>query len=68
VWKVYQKGNTFRVGLREETLLNQRMQWYKVCEEEPEIVWETISREVAFAKANILNTPKNELKWELVER
>jgi len=61
MWKVYQRGDRFRIG--KET--RGGLYWYEVIFG---TFWESNIRGDAFSQAKYLNTPpKSLLKWEIID-
>ena len=58
-WKVYQRGDRYRIGKG----TRGGPYWY---EQYYGTFWESSIREDAFVKAKYLNTPKPALKWEVI--
>jgi len=60
-WKVYQKGNRFRIA--EET----RGGLFFFSDDNSTIFWESHTKETALTKAHILNNPVPIERWTVVE-
>ncbi len=62
-WKVYQKGNRFRIA--EET--NSHGSLFFFTDENSTVFWESNTKETALTKAHILNNPVPVERWTVVE-
>ena len=60
-WKVYQKGNRFRIA--EET----RGGLFFFTDDNATVFWESNTKETALTKAYILNNPVPVERWTVVE-
>jgi len=63
MWKVYHKAGRYRIG--EEKSKIGGIYWYEAATGK---FWESSIKADAFIQVKHLNTPKTNLKWEIIEK